>query len=287
MKREENYTTLAEPAIEEITYAVKKKKAPGKVKIVGNVEHLKNFSSINLNNKRDIIVWLPPSYNDDMGKRYPVLYMHDGQNIVDPSTSAFQTDWQIDEAADSLIKQELIEPIIIVGIYNTTDRNSEYSESDTGYAYMNFILDSLKPFIDRNYRTKPDRKNTATGGASLGGLIPLILAWEYSDVFSKAICFSPAFKIDQYNFVDNVLLYSGKKKDVRLFIHNGDNELDTQLQEGVDEMLKALNKQGFREKSDYFYIKSKNSQHGERDWSKNIPHALIYFFGTEKGRSLL
>lgn len=213
--------------------------------------------------------------------------MHDGQNIIDPSTSSFQVDWQIDEALDSLIKQELIEPIIVVGIYNSVDRDIEYSETELGYSYMNFIVDSLKPFIDRIYRTKSDRNNTANGGGSLGGLISFILAWEYSDVFSKAICFSPAFKVDQYDFVDNVLEYSGNKKEIKLFIHNGDNELDTQLQTGVDEMLTALIKQGFKEKSDYLYIKSKNSQHGERDWAKNISRALIYLFGTEKGKSLL
>jgi len=70
--------------------------------------------------------------------------MHDGQNIIDPSTSAFQVDWQIDEALDSLIKQDLIEPIIVVGIYNSIDRDNEYSEDELGYSYMNFIVDSLK-----------------------------------------------------------------------------------------------------------------------------------------------
>jgi predicted alpha/beta superfamily hydrolase len=248
--------------------------------ITGTVEYHRNFPAKDLR-PRDVIVWLPPDYYSDTKIYYPVLYMHDGQNIVDPSTSTFHVDWQIDEAADSLIKQELIEPIIIVGIYNTTDRNSEYCESDTGYAYMDFIVDSLKPFIDRNYRTKPDRNNTANGGGSLGGLISFILAWEYSDVFSKSLCFSPAFKVDQYDFVDNVLAYTGNKKDIKLFIHNGDNELDTRLQFGVDEMLEALNRRGFKKEFDYIYIKSKNSQHGERDWAKNISSALIYFFGTE------
>lgn len=254
--------------------------------ITGFVEYHRNFSGSGIKT-RDIVVWLPPEYSSESDRRYPVLYMHDGQNIVDPSTSSFQVDWQIDEAADSLIKQKLIEPLIIVGIYNTPQRNNEYTENDTGYAYMNFIVDSLKPFIDRNYRTKPDRQNTANGGGSLGGLISFILAWQYSEIFSKAFCFSPAFKIDRYNFVDNVLSYSGKKKEINLFICNGDDELDTRLQTGVDEMLNALTKKGYKERTDFYYVKAKNSQHGERDWSKNIPRALIYLFGTEKGKSLL
>jgi len=254
--------------------------------ITGTVKYHRNFSGKGIK-ARDIIVWLPPDYEFGNERRYPVLYMHDGQNIIDPSTSAFQVDWQIDEALDSLIKQDLIEPIIVVGIYNSIDRDNEYSEDELGYSYMNFIVDSLKPFIDRNYRTKPDRHNTANGGGSLGGLISLILVWEYSNIFSKSLCFSPAFKVDQYNFVDNVLAYSGEKKDIKLFIHNGDNELDTQLQNGVDEMLKALIKQGYKEKVDYLYQKSVNSQHSERGWARNISPALIYLFGNEKGKSLL
>jgi len=147
--------------------------------ITGKVKYHRNFKGDEIK-PRDIIVWLPPGYESDLNKNYPVLYMHDGQNIMDPNTSTFHVDWQIDEAADSLIRKGLIEPIIIVGIYNTADRNNEYSENNLGYYYMNFIVDSLKPFIDRNYRTKPDRINTATGGASLGGLISLMLLWDKS-----------------------------------------------------------------------------------------------------------
>ncbi len=119
--------------------------------ITGTVKYHRNLQGKGIK-PRDIIVWLPPGYETDLNKSYPVLYMHDGQNIIDPRTSTFQVDWQIDETADSLIRQGLIEPIIIVGIYNTTDRNEEYSEATLGFAYMEFIIDSLKPFIDRNYQ---------------------------------------------------------------------------------------------------------------------------------------
>jgi len=254
--------------------------------ITGTVEYHRNLQGKGIK-PRDIIVWLPPGYETDLNKSYPVLYMHDGQNIIDPRTSTFQVDWQIDETADSLIRQGLIEPIIIVGIYNTSDRNEEYSESPLGFAYMEFIIDSLKPFIDRNYRTLTASENTASGGASLGGLIPLIIVWEYPEVFSKAICFSPAFKFDKYNFVDNVSNYSGKKKNIKIYINNGDNELDSQLQPGVDAMIDALIGQGFIQGKDFFFSKNKKSQHGERDWAKNFWRALIFMFGTDKGRSPL
>ena len=254
--------------------------------ITGTVKYHRNFQGYGIKS-RDIIVWLPPDYETDSDKKHPVLYMHDGQNIVDPNTSLFQVDWQIDEAADTLIREGLIEPLIIVGIYNTSDRKEEYSEAPLGVAYMKFIVDSLKPFIDRNYRTLKGSENTANGGASLGGLIPIILTWEHPEVFSKAICFSPAFKIDQYNFVDNVIAYHGKKKNIEVYINNGNNELDSQLQTGVDEMLEALIKQGYIEGKDFYFFKDRNAQHGERDWAKSIWRALIFMFGTEKGKNLI
>jgi predicted alpha/beta superfamily hydrolase len=254
--------------------------------ITGTVEYHRNFQGEGLK-PRDIIVWLPPGYNSDLDKYYPVLYLHDGQNIIDPFTSSFKVDWQIDETADSLIRQSKIKPIIIVGIYNTSDRNDEYSDNKFGFAYMDFVIDSLKPFIDRNYRTKPDKENTANGGASLGGLIAFIFTWEHPDKFSKAICFSPAFKIDQYNFVDNVKSNKHQKKDIRIYIYNGDNELDSNLQPGVEQMIDELKEQGYKQPDNYYFYKGINAQHGERDWAKNIGRALIYLFGTEFRNNLL
>ena len=152
---------------------------------------------------------------------------------------------------------------------------------------MKFIVDSLKPFIDRNYRTKPERMNTANGGGSLGGLISFMLMWDYSEIFSKAISFSPAFKIDQYDFIDNVKSYKGKLKNFKLYIYNGDNELDSMLQPGVDEMLNSLKQEGYIQGSNYYFLKGTNSLHGEIDWAKYIWRAIIFLYGTEKGRSLL
>ena len=107
--------------------------------------------------ERDVVVWLPPGYDENPEQRYSVLYMHDGQNMFDPKTSAFGVDWQIDEAADSLIRKGYIKPTIIVGIYNTPDRSPEYTPGITGYAYMNFIVNRLKLLIDSTYQNT-DRK---------------------------------------------------------------------------------------------------------------------------------
>ncbi len=157
--------------------------------------------------------------------------MHDGQNVFDPATSSFGYDWRADEVTDSLIKTGDINEIIIVAINNTVDRGKEYVHSNLGYAYMDFIVNKLKPFIDKQYRTLPDKENTAVCGASLGGLISLMLVWNYPQVFSKAACLSSAFKIDQLNYVDSVARYNGIKKDIKLYIDNGGIGLDAKLQQ--------------------------------------------------------
>ena len=130
----------------------------GKPKIIGKVEYHRKFYSKTLNNRRDIIVWLPPSYKKEKQRRYPVLYMHDGQNIMDPRTAYIGVDWQVDENISRLIKSGDLQEIIVVGIYNTPERLEEYSDSVKGKNYMKFMVEQLKPFIDKYYRTMLEQR---------------------------------------------------------------------------------------------------------------------------------
>ncbi|TPE44853.1 alpha/beta hydrolase-fold protein [Pontibacter mangrovi] len=223
---------------------------------------------------RDLVVWLPPSYAQDKKKHYPVLYLHDGQNLFDPNTSSFGVDWRVDETADSLIRAGAMQPIIIVGINNTEDRMQEYVPGEKGTAYMDFVVNTVKPFIDSTYRTKPAAKYTSTGGSSAGGTISFMLAWQHPDVFSKAICMSPAFKIQDIDYVDDVLTYKGRKKPLYFYIDNGGVELEQQLQPGIDEMLQALRQKGYREGKDYRWVKDEKAKHFESAWGKRMPQAL-------------
>lgn len=247
--------------------------------ITGTVRYHRNITWHGLA-PRDVIVWLPPGYDTDTAQAYPVLYMHDGQNIIDASTSTFGVDWQVDEAADSLIRIGEIKTLIIVGIYNTKNRSAEYHPGDTSDVYKRFIVNGVKPMIDSTYRTKPDRKNTGTCGSSSGGMISFTLAWEYADVFSKTICFSPAFKISDeelkvnIDYVDDVQDYSGPKKDLQIYIYNGGAGLEKDLQPGIDEMLKALQQKGYQLNRDLFWVKDENASHTEADWAKHFPEAL-------------
>jgi len=248
-----------------------------KGKITGEVRYHYNFEGRGLL-PRNIIIWLPPGYDSLTEKYYPVLYMHDGQNIFDPGTSSFGVDWQIDETADSLIRANEIEELIIVGIYNTYQRQTEYIPSDTGYKYMQFIVEELKPFIDKTYKTLPDRKNTAVAGSSSGGLISFMMIWEFPDIFSKGACVSPAFKISNIDFVSDVINYSGSKKQIKIYIDNGGVGLEEKLQPGINEMLLALKEKGYEEGNDLFWFKDSESEHNEAAWAKRAHIFLKYLF---------
>ena len=258
-----------------------KKTRPFKGGITGIVKYHKGFKATGLQD-RDVIVWLPEGYDPNKGKKYPVLYMHDGQNIVDPATSSFGVDWQLDETTDSLIKANAINPIIIVGIYNTSDRSDEYIPGQKGTAYMDFVVNTVKPFIDEEYRTKAGRKHTTIGGSSAGGIMAFMLAWEYPNIFSKGICMSPAFKIQHIDYVDDVLSDTGKKKKVFFYIDNGGIELEERLQPGIDDMLKALKTKGYKENKDFVWVKAPQHKHSEGAWAKRMPLALKLCFGSGK-----
>jgi len=161
----------------------------------------KAFKSTHLPDDRDVIVYLPPGYDEDAGRAYPVLYLHDGQNLFDGRTS-FVKDrtWQVREHADAAVEAGEIEPVVIVGIYNTGDRRiAEYTheynwqmgggEADV---YGKLITLELMPWIASQYRVRQDRENTGLGGSSLGGLVSLYLGLRYPTVFGKLAVMSPS-----------------------------------------------------------------------------------------------
>ncbi|MBM2845463.1 MAG: hypothetical protein HW407_775, partial [Bacteroidetes bacterium] len=150
--------TLAPLTWNDISPARRNREATGK--IVGTINYHRGLKGEGLNYERDLIVWLPPSYDQQAQKRYPVLYMHDGQNVFDPKTSFIGYEWRADEVADSLIKSNSMEEIIIVGINNTPDRISEYSDTPLGQSYARFVVNRVKPLIDSLYRTRSSRENT-------------------------------------------------------------------------------------------------------------------------------
>lgn len=258
----------------------KTRRKPGQEKdeIVGKVEYHKEVFSPILNNKRDIVVWLPNGYNPQRNpdKKYPVLYMHDGQNIMDPKTAYVGKDWRVDETVLRLIKQKKIKEIIVVGIYNSPDRLDEYSWSEKGQNYLKFIVIEVKPFIDSAYKTLSDKDNTAIMGSSMGGLISFYAAWHYPDVFSMAGCLSSSFYYNNDRSIKQVEDYTGHKKHIKFYIDHGeDGNVRGQR------MFVELSKKGYVIGQDIDYFYSPGAEHNEREWAARLERPLLFFFGNK------
>jgi predicted alpha/beta superfamily hydrolase len=243
-----------------------------------------------LENDRRLLVYLPPGYDKATG-RYPVLYMHDGQNLFD-AASSFVGEWKADETADALIKAGKIRPIIIVGIENRgAERMNEYTPTHDarhgagGRAamYAKFVLDEVKPFIDKTYRTLPDRANTAVGGSSLGGLVSLYMCAEHPDKIGLCAAVSPALQWDQLDLLTDLVMHPGAMKDVRLWLDMGTNEgpnPDIAVQNCAS-LAAALRKRGRVEGRDFIWRKVDGAAHNEAAWAERFGEILVFLFGAD------
>lgn len=227
---------------------------------------------------RDIVVWLPPGYKTRKNKRYPVLYMHDGQNIFDPVTAYAGVDWEADETATRLIKQKKMRDIIIVGIYNTKDRDQEYSLCPRGRLYMHFIVERLKPFIDRTYRTLPGREHTAIMGSSLGGLISFLLIWQYPRVFSLAGCLSPSFVYRREQAIKFLKKSPAPDEPVRILMDCGGRGGERLLYRGCKKVLRILRRKGISPGKDFQFYYDAKADHSESAWAARLWRHFQFLF---------
>jgi predicted alpha/beta superfamily hydrolase len=242
------------------------------------------FHSAFLEHDRDVLVWLPPGYDGSTDLRYPVLYMHDGQNLFESETS-FQGDhWRVAETATELIEAGRIEPLIIVGIYNTGEaRIDEYTPTGDkrlggGQAddYGRMIIEELKPLIDRAYRTKPDAASTGVGGSSLGGLVSLHLGFTHPAVFTKIAALSPSVWWGRKTILKTIR-EARSKPPIRLWVDMGTAE----GRKGLDDarLLKAaLVGLGFTPDIDLRYAEYEGATHSEQAWSERVGPMLEWLF---------
>lgn len=215
---------------------------------------------------RKIWLYLPPGYAKSK-KRYPVMYMHDGQNIFDEYTSGFG-EWGVDECADSLIRNGK-PACIIVGIENGPNRMNEYNPyyfkdvgKGTGDQYLEFIVKNLKPFVDRHYRTLSTGENTIIAGSSMGGLISYYAMLKYPDVFGKGGVFSPAFwTAEEIKQLTNL---SGYKLKGTLFFYVGALEGD----QYIADMKDITDKLGKNSKAFIYTVSDPAGAHNEAAWRK-------------------
>jgi predicted alpha/beta superfamily hydrolase len=263
--------------------------------LTGRFHIHRRFRSQFLEHERSIIVYLPPDYEARRGKglRYPVLYLHDGQNIFDRATSIGE-EWEVDETAQSLIEAGVIEPLIIVGIYNTgAHRIDEYTpvkddHVDAGGhadSYGRMLVQELKPFIDGRYRTLPGVANTGLGGSSLGGLVTLYLGLRYPTVFSKLAVVSPSVWWGGRLIVREVEALAGKLP-LRIWLDAGTLEGD-QVCKDARLLRDALVDKGWVLGEDLTFTEVDGGEHNERSWGARVDPILRYLYprpGTRDGR---
>lgn len=248
----------------------------GSINIVSN-----NYYIPELSRTRRIWIYLPPSYGINPGRRYPVMYMQDGQNLFDPN-AVTTGDWKVDEAMDQLAQNG--DPgCIIVGIDNGgVQRVNEYAPwvnpaygGGEGISYVNFIVNTLKPYIDNNYLTASGRDYTGIMGSSMGGLISMYALIEHQDVFSKAGVFSPSFWFNGDKTVEHILS-KGKLNDVRVFFLAGGME-PTYINNDVEEVVEAMLTVGFS-LDEISNNSPSDGEHSEWFWSREFPVAYQWLF---------
>ena len=236
---------------------------------------------------RDVIVYLPPSYDGLPGWRFPVLYMHDGQNLFDAATAFAGNHWRLDEVAEELVQASQIEPLIIVGIYHAGQKRiAEYTHVKDGAGqggrarfYGKLLIEDLKPYIDREYRTRPDAANTGLGGSSLGGLVTLYLGLRFPEIFGKLIVMSPSIWWANQAILKQVKRFSKKLKQ-RIWLDTGTCEGRNPVESVKDAstLRQALVSKGWRLGHDLAYMEDEGAEHNETAWGARMRDALKFLF---------
>ncbi|WP_377886363.1 alpha/beta hydrolase [Algimonas porphyrae] len=287
----------APPPDTQIEYSVDADSVAGAIKAVtGTVEQI-DIPADGIA-QRDVHVWLPSSYADNSDRRYPVLYMHDGQNVFDPETSYIGWDWGVDEALSALSIEVIVvavENIPRVRLLDYFPEKAADTHADaiakhfpgfdrktlTGDAYLRHLVDAVKPAIDARYRTLPDRDNTTIMGSSMGGLISLYAISEYPDTFGAAGMVSTHWPIADGMLVD---YFSERLPDPdthRLYFDFGTNTLDWNYEAYQDRMDAAVEAAGYVRSENWTTRKYDGQDHSERSWRSRVHVPLKFLLEGE------
>jgi predicted alpha/beta superfamily hydrolase len=253
--------------------------------LTGRFHLLRQFHSCVLDNERDVAIYLPPGYVDDRTRRYPVLYMHDGQNLFDEVTAFNGREWRLDETTEALINARRIAPLIVVGINHagtargeelTPTRDSRRRVGGAAPRYGRFLLNELKPYVDAHYRTRPEREHTSTGGSSLGGLMALYLGFAATETFGRLMVMSPSLWWDRRKLLQEIR--AGQEKlPVRIWLDAGTAEGSGTLQ-NVRMLKNALVRRGWTLGHDLHYLEATGAGHTESAWAARAGAALTFLF---------
>ncbi|MBC7931243.1 MAG: alpha/beta hydrolase [Rubrivivax sp.] len=247
---------------------------------------------------RNVDVWLPAGYARGKRRRYPVVYMHDGQNVFDPRTAYGGVEWGVDETITRLVQSGVLREAIVVGIWNSPKRFAEYmprkavpfsntkdiknialdtQDEIISDDYLKFLVRELKPFIDSRYRTMRDRANTFVMGSSMGGLISAYAISEYPRVFGGAACVSTHWPAGDGAGIEYLKTHMPDPRTHKLYFDYGTATLDAQYepyQKRMDEVMLAA---GYTEGKNWVTRKFEGAQHSEKSWSARVDIPLVFF----------
>jgi predicted alpha/beta superfamily hydrolase len=247
----------------------------------------RGFASAYLPDKRDVIVYLPPGYEEHPERDYPVLYLQDGQNLFDPETSFIQgRTWRMREQADAAIEAGEAEPLVIVGIYNTGDRRlAEYTpdrnrqmgggEAD---AYGLLLTRELMPWIAQQYRARRGRQDTGLGGSSLGALVSLYLALQHPESFGKLAILSPSLWWNRKS-IFGILNERAPQiwERPRMWLDVGDREGHRTLRD-AEHLARRLKANGWRPEETLHFERVAGGTHDEASWATRVRPMLRFLF---------
>lgn len=258
--------------------------------ITGDVRVWQGFPSDHLSQERDVWIYLPPGY-EHSSTRYPVLYMHDGNNLFDPRAAFAGQAWSVNETAEWMIRAGLLAPMIIVAPANSPERIAEYTwhpcenhGGGQGEAYARFLCEELKPAIDARFRTRVERDATAVMGSSLGGLISLYLGLHRGDVFGTVGAMSPSiWWADRRCLQDLSAIDAG----LRVWLDMGTTEGSTPEEsarylEDARALRDVLTARGFVLGENLACWEVDGASHSEAAWGGRISMALMYMFAGRR-----
>jgi enterochelin esterase-like enzyme len=243
------------------------------------------FPSRFLRNQRDLIVYLPPGYDAQPSRRFPVLYLHDGQNLFDGATSFIPgMDWHVGHTADQFIQEGRVEPLIIVGIYNAgKQRLGEYTPTrmprlggGRANRYAKFLLEEVRPLVRRQYRVLEEGENTGIGGSSLGGLVSLYLGLRQPQIFGKIAALSPSVWWNE-----RVILRFAGRAPVhvlpRIWLDIGTRE-GPRIVDDVERFRDVLIRKGWQLDRNLHYERVEGAEHNEAAWAQRVGPFLQFLF---------
>lgn len=266
--------------------------------VTGDVRRHERFGS-KFVDARNVDVWLPPGYEQKRSRRYPVVYMHDGQMLFDATKTWNRLEWGVDETMTRLVGEGRIREAIVVGVWNTPKRFYEYmprkavagavvrmgvegipdvrADQIVSDDYLKFLANELKPFVDATYRTLPGRENTFVMGSSMGGLISAYAVSEYPNVFGGAGCISTHWPAGDGAVIDYLSQHLPDPRTHKFYFDYGTETLDAGYEPYQRKMDAVMRRAGYREGRNWLTRKFAGAEHSERAWAARVDVPLRFF----------